>query len=191
VQSKGLGLQLFPIETTSHLNADMSIGRGRGSRGRLVVTVTDGLGRGIRQNNLRKWLLMAAPASASGVFTIALVSDAKIRALNRQFRGIDRVTDVLSFPMEEQETHLKERRAKRYLGDIVIGLGRASRQARRVGHSRIAELKILALHGLLHLLGYDHTSDNGRMARVERECLRRGGVNVGLLARSNSDNFDI
>ena len=168
----------------------MSIGRGRRSRGQLVVTVTDGLGRGIRQDNLKKWLLLAAPTSACGVLTIALVSDAKIRALNRRFRGIDRVTDVLSFPMEEQVASLKELRAKRYLGDVVIGLGRAGRQARKAGHLRIAELKILALHGLLHLLGYDHTGDNGRMARVERDCLRRGGVNLGLLARSNSDACD-
>ena len=152
------------------------------SRGRLTVVVTDARGRGLRQSRLTGWLRLAAPASARGSMTVALVSDARIRAVNRRFRGVDRVSDVLSFPMEEPKGHLWARGAERHLGDVVIGTGRADRQARTAGHTRATELKILALHGLLHLLGYDHAHDGGRMARVELECLRRGGLTAGLIA---------
>ena len=152
------------------------------SRGRLTVVVTDARGRGLRQSRLTGWLRLAAPASARGSMTVALVSDARIRALNRRFRGVDRGSDVLSFPMEEPKGHLWARGAERHLSDVVIGTGRAARQARTAGHPRATELKILALHGLLHLLGYDHAHDDGRMARVELECLRRGGLTAGLIA---------
>jgi probable rRNA maturation factor len=69
------------------------------------------------------------------------------------------------------------------LGDIVIARGRAVRQAREAGHRLETELRILALHGLLHLLGYDHERDRGRMARVERWLRRRGGRGEGLIER--------
>jgi probable rRNA maturation factor len=70
-----------------------------------------------------------------------------------------------------------------YLGDIVIARGVARRQARAAGHSERTELRILALHGLLHLLGYDHDRDRGRMARFERALRRRGGLREGLIER--------
>ncbi|HWP99416.1 MAG TPA: rRNA maturation RNase YbeY, partial [Vicinamibacterales bacterium] len=76
------------------------------------------------------------------------------------------------------------RAANRYLGDIVIARGQAARQARREGHALAVELRILALHGLLHLLGYDHERDGGRMARLERRLRRRGGVPAGLTERA-------
>jgi probable rRNA maturation factor len=105
--------------------------------------------------------------------TIALVPDARVRALNRRFRRKDRPTDVLSFPAEEPD----------HLGDIVIAAGVARRQARHEGHSLRVEVRVLALHGLLHLLGYDHERDAGRMARVERRLRREGGLPLGLLER--------
>jgi probable rRNA maturation factor len=71
-----------------------------------------------------------------------------------------------------------------FLGDIVIGLGVARRQARAAGHTELDELKVLALHGLLHLLGYDHERDNGRMRRVEGRLRRKGGLREGLIARA-------
>ncbi len=73
-----------------------------------------------------------------------------------------------------------------FLGDIVIATGIARRQAREARHSYQAELRVLALHGLLHLLGYDHdsTRDEGRMARVETRLRRRGGLHAGLIERS-------
>lgn len=129
--------------------------------------------RGVRAPGLGRWLAGIAPAKARGSVTIALVPDQRIRALNKQFRRKDRPTDVLSFPAEEPGR----------LGDIVIGLGVARAQAEEAGHSLGAELRVLALHGLLHLLGYDHERDAGRMARVEARLRARGGLSSGLIER--------
>jgi probable rRNA maturation factor len=96
-----------------------------------------------------------------------------MRALNRQFRGKDAVTDVLSFPSD----------ARGFLGDIVIAGGVSKRQARDAGHSPQVELRVLALHGLLHLLGYDHEADDGRMARAEARLRRKAGLPEGLIER--------
>ena len=127
-----------------------------------------------RAPGLAAWLSSVAPARARGTVTVAIVSDARVRALNRQFRKKDTATDVLSFPAEEP----------RYLGDVVISSGLAARQARAAGHSLATELRVLALHGLLHLLGYDHERDDGQMARLERRLLRMGGLREGLIERS-------
>jgi probable rRNA maturation factor len=118
--------------------------------------------------------------------TVALVSDARMRGLNRQYRGKDYATDVLSFPVVADP--LEGSRAHRppgncQLGDIVIGRGIARRQARAAGHAGTEELRILALHGLLHLLGYDHERDNGQMARVEQRLRRKGGLREALTER--------
>jgi probable rRNA maturation factor len=122
---------------------------------------------------LAPWLRRVAPARARGGMTVAIVPDARVQALNRRFRRKDTPTDVLSFPAEERG----------YLGDVVIAAGVATRQARDAGHSLHTELRILALHGLLHLLGYDHETDDGRMARVERRLRSKGGLRHGLLER--------
>jgi probable rRNA maturation factor len=131
------------------------------------------VGRGREASGLDRWISSIAPPRARGALTIALVTDARVRALNRRFRRKDRPTDVLSFPAEEPD----------HLGDIVIAAGVARRQARHAGHSFSTELRVLALHGLLHLLGYDHERDAGRMARVERRLRRQGGLPLGLLER--------
>ena len=99
-------------------------------------------------------------------FTVALVSDRRIAALNRRYRRQARATDVLSFSA----------RANGYLGDVVISTETARRQARRFGHSLDEEIKVLMLHGLLHLLGYDHENDNGQMNRRELALRRRLGL---------------
>lgn len=143
---------------------------------RLRVSVSDGRGRPLRRPALTRWLVAAAPASASGQLAIALVSDAKMRILNRDFRGVDRSTDVLSFPAGPSPHPLA--RANRFLGDVVIATGVSQRQARRLGHGLQLELRRLALHGLLHVLGYDHEIDDGRMERFERRLLRKGGIEV-------------
>ncbi len=96
-----------------------------------------------------------------------------MRRLNRDFRGVDRTTDVLSFPAEATT---RRRIQPRWLGDVVIATGVAGRQARREGHSVEHETRRLALHGLLHILGYDHEDDDGQMARLERRLLRKGGI---------------
>jgi probable rRNA maturation factor len=114
--------------------------------------------------------------------TVALVSDRRMRALNRTFRGRADATDVLSFPAASRQLD----GATRYLGDIVIATGVARRQAAEVGHGVGAELRVLALHGLLHLLGYDHEVDQGAMARVEDRLRRRAGLGTGLIARTRT-----
>jgi len=70
-----------------------------------------------------------------------------------------------------------------HLGDIVIARGVARRQARAAGHTETTELRVLALHGLLHLLGYDHEADQGEMARLEKRLRRKGGLREGLIER--------
>jgi probable rRNA maturation factor len=130
---------------------------------------------GGKVKGLGAWLVRHAPKSARGQVTVAVVSDAKVRALNRRFRHVDAATDVLSFPADERGV----------LGDIVIARGIAAKQARTLGHPLATELRILALHGLLHLVGYDHETDNGRMARVEGRLRRRARLPEGLIARSS------
>ena len=117
--------------------------------------------------------------------TIALVSDARMRTLNRQFRGQDYATDVLSFPADVGGLRRAGPRSQgpRHLGDVVIATGVARRQARAAGHRATEELRILALHGLLHLLGYDHERDDGQMARMERRLRHKGGLREALTER--------
>ena len=126
-----------------------------------------------RAPGLSRWLSSIAPARARGTMTIAIVPDGRVQQLNRRYRGKDSATDVLSFPSDERG----------YLGDVVIAAGVARRQARQAGHSLQHELRVLALHGLLHLLGYDHERDAGRMARVEARLRLRGGLREGLIER--------
>jgi probable rRNA maturation factor len=132
-----------------------------------------------------------APASARGDLAIALASDAEVRALNRRYRGQDRPTDVLSFPWDAgpSPSRASGREAVPPLGDVVVATGVARRQAADAGHSYATELKVLALHGLLHLLGYDHHSpnDNGRMRRLESRLRRKGGLEAGLIERAGKD----
>lgn len=132
------------------------------------------VGAGAGAVSLRRWLRRVAPARARGAVTVAVVPDRRIHLLNRQFRGVDKPTDVLSFPAEAPGT----------LGDVVIARGVAGRQARSAGHDLATEFRVLALHGLLHLLGYDHERDGGRMARVEARLRRKGGLREGLIERA-------
>jgi probable rRNA maturation factor len=152
---------------------------------RVSVTVTDGRGRRIADGGLARWLAGIAPVRLRGEVAIALVPDARIRKLNRQYRGKDYATDVLSFPAE---TFRLKAVAPPFLGDLVIATGVARRQAREAGHSYRTELRVLALHGFLHLLGYDHDhpDDHGRMARAEARLRRRGGLGIGLIARAGA-----
>lgn len=143
---------------------------------------------------LGRWLAEAAPASTRGEVTVALVTDARIRRLNAVFRGVDAATDVLSFPAgPEPAGALPGSRPAgapattgSYLGDIAIARGVARRQAQAEGHGLRTELRVLALHGLLHLLGYDHEGDQGRMRRVEERLRRRAGLPAGLTARGET-----
>ena len=171
----------------------------------------------MRDGGLSRWLARAAPARARGEVAIALVTDARVRTLNQQYRRKNTPTDVLSFPdgarsvptntsqsarpasgipdpalRRAQGVSSLPRGASRlrssHLGDIVIATGVARRQAREAGHSYATELRVLALHGLLHLLGYDHDSphDAGRMARAEVRLRRRNGLAAGLIERTGA-----
>ena len=144
------------------------------SKSRLRVEVTDGRGRSTPARGLVRWLSTVAPKRFYGDVAVALVCDAKMRALNKRYRSLDRVTDVLSFPAASRPGHGKS--SSRVLGDIVIATGAAKRQARALGVSVDMEIRRLALHGLLHLMGYDHETDTGQMSRLERRLLQRGGM---------------
>lgn len=169
---------------------------------RLRVDVCDAHGRPASASapGLARWLAETAPTSARGRVTLALVGNARMRALNLAYRGKDYATDVLSFPAEEHPDVAAGGPPEKFpapaggrgargvgghahLGDVVIATGVAARQAREAGHSVRTELRVLALHGLLHLLGYDHERDAGEMARVERRLRRRGGLREGLIER--------
>ena len=142
----------------------------------------------MRVSGLSSWLRRIAPKAARGRVSIALVSDAKVRRLNQRYRRQDYATDVLSFPAGLKAQPLKTRHNRSvhadFLGEIVIARGVARRQARAARHSELTELRVLALHGLLHLLGYDHESDDGRMRRVEQRLRRKGGLCEGLIERT-------
>jgi probable rRNA maturation factor len=105
--------------------------------------------------------------------TIAFVSDDAIKKLNRGFRGQGDVTDVLSFPAEQSEFETVEGLS---LGDVVISIEQATRQAKEHGLSLEHEVSQLILHGLLHLSGYDHETDRGEMNRLELRLRRRLGI---------------
>ena len=132
------------------------------------------VGVGTEGSALSRWLRRVAPVRARGQMTVALVPDRRVQELNRTFRGKNASTDVLSFPADEPGV----------LGDVVIARGVARRQARGAGHDLVTEIRVLALHGLLHLLGYDHEHDGGRMARLEARLRRKGGLREGLIERA-------
>jgi probable rRNA maturation factor len=107
--------------------------------------------------------------------TCLIANDAEVRRLNRFFRGQDHATDVLSFPPAKPA---------RLAGDIAISIDRARVQAAQQGHSLADELRILMLHGALHLAGMDHESDSGEMARAERRWRKKLGLPDGLIERA-------
>jgi probable rRNA maturation factor len=131
----------------------------------------------VRQRAIRNFARRLQAEVARGrPFDCLISGDAELRRLNRQFRGQDYPTDVLSFPAAFPGS----------LGDLAISLARARSQARAFGHPPEDELRILMLHGLLHLLGYDHETDSGRMARAEKRWRARFKLPSGLIERVQS-----
>ncbi len=116
---------------------------------------------------------LRAIGSATRDATIVFVSDRSIKDLNRQFRGKKQATDVLSFPTEAEPFEAENRK---HLGDVVISVERAAAQAKANRLSFSSEVEQLVLHGLLHLCGYDHESDNGKMNRLELKLRRKLGI---------------
>ena len=122
-----------------------------------------------------------------GEVSVLLTTDRAIRRLNRQFRGKNKATDVLSFPM--YGTHISKTGrsgAPRIAGDIAISVHTARKQAEALGHSPAAEIKVLMLHGLLHLAGYDHEADDGEMRRREQRLRAKLRLPLGLIERAES-----
>lgn len=115
-----------------------------------------------------------------GEVSAFLAKDSTIRTLNREYRKKDKATDVLSFPVDTEHSHESPRQA----GDLAISLDTARKQAEEHGHTLQIEVKILLLHGLLHLAGYDHETDKGRMARRERVLREQFDLPAGLIQRS-------
>lgn len=136
---------------------------------RPTVTLS-GLGRfpAARDRELRPWLerLVAALAPERESFAVRFVGDRTMRGFNRDFRGKDQTTDVLSFPGERGPEGWP-------LGDVAVSVPQAARQAAAQGHPLGRELRLLILHGALHCLGHDHEQDDGEMAALERRLRRR------------------
>lgn len=118
-------------------------------------------------------LIPQIPESENKSFTVAFVSDEKMRDLNAQFRGKDKTTDVLSFPFEADDFETGESN----LGDIVISAEQADRQAKENNLNLETEIKQLILHGVLHLCGYDHETDSGEMNARELELRDKLEIN--------------
>ncbi len=133
---------------------------------------------GLSDTALAKFVARASRASKlAGAVNVLVTGSAELRSLNRRFRGKDQPTDVLSFPpAAEFENGLA--------GDIAISADIAKQNALRLGHSAAQEIKILALHGVLHLVGYDHETDAGAMAGRETELRRSLGLPLGLIERN-------
>jgi probable rRNA maturation factor len=115
-----------------------------------------------------------------GEVSVLLTTDRAIRRLNREYRGKDKATDVLSFPADRLA-----QKGEKIAGDLAISVDTARRQSAAQGHLLATELKVLILHGLLHLAGYDHEADNGRMARRELALRAQLGLPHGLIERGS------
>jgi probable rRNA maturation factor len=133
----------------------------------------------LRQSHLERFARTVRDQVARGrEFHCLVTGDAELRSLNLRFRGKDTTTDVLSFPSGG------EAGKRGPIGEMAISLGRARAQARELGHSLETEVCVLMLHGVLHLLGLDHETDNGRMARAEIRWQRKLGLPTGLIERT-------
>ena len=124
-------------------------------------------------------------AGLRGAINVLVTTSRDLRLLNSRFRGQDRTTDVLSFPPMGLIAD--------FAGDVAISADIAAQNARRLGHSTAEEIKVLALHGILHLAGYNHERDRGQMARKEAVLRRQLNLPLGLIARNanSSENSSI
>jgi probable rRNA maturation factor len=146
---------------------------------------------GISTRSLALFLRKAQSAvRLRGQVSVLLTTDAAIRKLNRQFRGKNKATDVLSFPAVDLFLVSRSRpgaSANEIAGDLAISVETARNQADACRHPIGTELKVLMLHGLLHLAGYDHETDDGGMAKRERALRAKLGLPLGLIERAASE----
>jgi probable rRNA maturation factor len=154
--------------------------------------------RGVSATALGRFAARAQRAAGvRGEVDVLITSSAELRRLNRHFRGQNTATDVLSFPSGPRATETRRNPSSKpsvppclcgqsfSAGDLAISTEIAARNARRLGHRPADEIKILILHGLLHLAGYDHETDGGEMARKEVRLRRALGLPVALIERSS------
>jgi probable rRNA maturation factor len=140
---------------------------------------------GLSGSSLERFVLRARKAAGlPEVVNVLVTSGAAVRSLNRRFRGKDKTTDVLSFPAAS--TPLS---ARKTAGEIAISADIAAQNALRFGHSPAQEVKILALHGILHLAGFDHERDNGAMAREEAKLRRTLRLPTALIERTRGKSL--
>jgi probable rRNA maturation factor len=133
---------------------------------------------GVKEPTLERFASQAGGAvGLQGAITVLITSSQEMRRLNSRFRKKGYATDVLSFPAPLP--------GNGFAGDIAISLDIAARNARALGHSVADELRILILHGVLHLAGYDHESDLGEMAEKEQRLRRRLALPMGLIERAS------
>src|SRR5271163_463273 len=131
------------------------------------------------KRDLNRFLVKATEAlGLAGDFSVLLTGDEQLRAMNLQFRGVDKPTDVLSFPALPEAANCGQG------GDLAISLETAALQAADHGHSLQMEVKVLILHGLLHLAGFDHERDRGQMRRRESLLRKQFDLPAGLVERS-------
>jgi probable rRNA maturation factor len=148
-----------------------------------IAAAVDGLVRTAlpKKPTLTRYLREAqAAVGLRGEVSVLLTTDDGIRGLNRRFRKKNKATDVLSFPVDDSSFGSA--------GDLAISVETAARQAREQGHKLSVELRVLMLHGLLHLAGLDHETDDGAMARKERRLRAKLGLPQGLIERVEGKN---
>ena len=137
---------------------------------------------GLSSSTLERFVLRARRAvGLRNRVNVLVTSSAELRSLNQRFRGANKATDVLSFPAPQVS-----RQAKRVAGEVAISSDIARDNAGRLGHSVADEVKILALHGILHLAGFDHERDNGEMARKESRLRRQLKLEGSLIERTQA-----
>jgi probable rRNA maturation factor len=138
---------------------------------------------GVNVQSLGRFVLRARKAAGlDGTVHVLVTSSVVMRSLNRRFRNKDKATDVLSFPSASSEGKGKSG----FAGEIAISSDIATQNAVRFGHPAAQEIKVLALHGILHLAGYDHERDNGVMARKEEALRRSLRLPTALIERTQS-----
>jgi probable rRNA maturation factor len=139
---------------------------------------------GLNEKALERFVLAARKAvGLRAPVNVLVTSNAAVRSLNRQFRGQNKATDVLSFPSTPSTD--KIRKPATLAGDVAISADIALKNSIRLGHPAIQEIKILALHGILHLAGFDHERDNGEMARTEAKLRRALRLPASLIERAS------
>ena len=136
---------------------------------------------GIKESTLKRFMGEAQKAvGLTGEVSVLLTSNRQMRQLNRCFRGKDKPTDVISFPAVDAVSH-------KIAGDLAISVDIAAANAKSFGHTTDEEVRVLILHGLLHLAGYDHEKDKGEMARKEERLREKLGLPLNLIARTGGN----